>query len=185
MDYVEQVAQFCVKVRVGGQLVEDDVVDAFDGESPVKVEPLRVEQQPPLADEEPVTNLSQLTIRGVLASLNQQNFKYLKNQVFFKGPAQTDLSKLDLLLVQVIPQAHIVVVGRYVNERIGHEGVAVLRQDPAREELEPILSIGCGCSRGQPVEGLRKLHHNPAHGSAGHGVLLADFAGKVCAVESV
>ena len=84
MDYVEQVAQFCVKVRVGGQLVEDDVVDAFDGESPVKVEPLRVEQQPPLADEEPVTNLSQLTIRGVLASLNQQNFKYLKNQVFLR-----------------------------------------------------------------------------------------------------
>lgn len=51
----------------------------------------------------------------------------------------TDVSEIQVLLLEVVAEAHVVEVGRDVNERVGHDGVAVLGQDFVNEKLEPQL----------------------------------------------
>lgn len=49
----------------------------------------------------------------------------------------TDVSEVQVLFLEVVSKAHVVEVGRDVNERVGHDGITVLGQNFVDEKLKP------------------------------------------------
>lgn len=56
-------------MRIGWQLVKDDVMNPLDRKTPEEMKPLRVQEEPLLAQKEPIPHLGQFSFRRVLASL--------------------------------------------------------------------------------------------------------------------
>ena len=84
--------------------------------------------------------------------------------------------------MEIVAESDVVVVGRYENERVAHEGVAAeLRKDFLDKELKPVLCSGGRCGRLESMEGLRQLDDHSANSGrlCGNRVLHSDLAGEV------
>ena len=98
LKYLHQVDQFGIQVRIGRELVEDDVAHALDGQPAEEVQALRVEQQPLLAEEEAVANLAITSCYAVLSYFTE--FEPSNNEYLFSlvRPCDQDFVLLSLTL---------------------------------------------------------------------------------------
>lgn len=91
------------------------------------------------------------------------------------------LAKVNIFLMQIVPEPDVIIIRRYKDERIAHQSATIVGQNFLYEILKPIVGRLGRWRRVEPMKRLRQLDNNPADGrsSRADGVLDAHFATKV------
>lgn len=165
---LQHVAHLTVEVRVGGQPIEDQVLDSLDGVSDrgltiIQWESSMQHYYTQLDNFLFTDNKNCLTIKNgapLLPLVEVEAFGE-ENKLFIslleKVPGTGHLwlgrvlayaGKVDLLLVHVVAQSDVVEVWGNIDECVGHDWVPVLGQDLVHKELEPAKENGVKLRKG-------------------------------------